>query len=64
MARLTRQLHHARDETRRWTRRGVARAVLEREWKKVLNYLKKFLEINQYIRRQRKEFLLGEYALV
>ena len=29
MARLTRQLHHARDETRRWTRRGVARAVLE-----------------------------------
>ena len=29
MARLTRTLHRARDETRRWTRRGVARAVLE-----------------------------------
>ena len=29
MAKLTRTLHHARDETRRWTRRGVARSVLE-----------------------------------
>ena len=29
MAKLTRTLHHARDLTRRWTRRGVARAVLE-----------------------------------
>lgn len=29
MARLTRRLHRARDLTRRWTRRGVARAVLE-----------------------------------
>ena len=29
MGRLTRTLHHARDKTRRWTRRGVARSVLE-----------------------------------
>ena len=29
MAKLSRSLHHARDLTRRWTRRGVARAVLE-----------------------------------
>lgn len=29
MAKLSRKLHHARDLTRRWTRRGVARAVLE-----------------------------------
>jgi len=29
MAKLSRRLHRARDETRRWTRRGVARAVLE-----------------------------------
>ena len=29
MGRLTKRLHHARDLTRRWTRRGVARAVLE-----------------------------------
>ena len=29
MAKLTRKLHHARDLTRRWTPRGVARAVLE-----------------------------------
>ena len=29
MAKLSRRLHHARDHTRRWTRRGVARAVLE-----------------------------------
>lgn len=31
MARLTRQLHQQRDLTRRWTRRGVARAVLEHQ---------------------------------
>ena len=29
MGRLTRKLHDARDLTRRWTRRGVARSVLE-----------------------------------
>lgn len=29
MAKLSRRLHHARDLTRRWTRRGVARSVLE-----------------------------------
>ena len=29
MAKLSRSLHHARDLTRRWPRRGVARAVLE-----------------------------------
>jgi hypothetical protein len=26
---LSRKSHHQRDQTRRWTRRGVARAVLE-----------------------------------